>query len=110
MIKTWFKRKLLNLLFNDEDFDLWLMQRFQKQYEINKKLIDCDNSTTSLFKNNYEYMKKLDNEYHKLIACLTRILSEDQLKELINAINIEESKEETEEDYSSSVFIFIFFS
>ena len=35
MIKTWFKRKLLNLLFNDEDFDLWLMQRFQKQYEIN---------------------------------------------------------------------------
>lgn len=99
MIKTWLKRKLLNLLFNDEDFDLWLMQRFQKQYEINKKLIDCDESTTSLISSNYEYMKKLNNEYHKLIACLTRILSEDQLKELINAINIEESKEEkTEED------------
>ena len=98
MIKTWLKRKLLNLLFGDKDFDLWLMKRFQNQYKINKKLADCNDSATSLIKSNYDYMVKLNIEYEKLIACLTKILSEDQLKELINAINIEESKEEKTEE------------
>lgn len=98
MIKTWLKRKLLNLLFGDKDFDLWLMERFMNQYKINKKLADCNDSAASLIKNNYEYMVKLNNEYEKLIACLTKILSEDQLKELINVINIEEIKEEKTEE------------
>ena len=98
MIKTWIKRKLLNLLFGNEDFDFWLMQRFQNQYRINKKLADCNDSAASLIKSNYDYMVKLNIEYKKLITCLTKILSEDQLKELINAINIEESKEEKTEE------------
>ena len=98
MIKTWIKRKLLNLLFGDEDFDLWLMQRFQNQYRINKKLADCNDSAASLIKSNYEYMKKLNNEYKKLITCLIKILPEDQLKELISVIEIEESKEEKTEE------------
>lgn len=98
MIKTWLKRKLLNLLFGDEDFDLWLMQRFKNQYRINKKLADCNDSAASLIKSDYEYMKKLNDEYKKLIACLTKILSEDQLKELISTIETEESEEEKTEE------------